>query len=213
MAQTMQNLNKTPNTPPSIYKGITAEDRAKLYKQLLDKQNSGGGLAAQAAGGIGDAISNSFGKGGSHAAEDVRSMGEKNIENRVGAMDTQRQQKLQDMQASIAQQEADPNSVYSQGMRQFFKGQGINVPGGMSAGMLKGMLPDLAKIFGDKLTATTAAGQQGVEAGKVLTDQGLMSRMVGHWLGNSGEDYLEKRIGSNGPTPPASNTAGWSVKR
>ncbi len=216
MGQMMQKLQQTPPTNPGIYQGISADDRAKLMQSLLNKQSSGGNLAAQAVGGLGDAISNSFGHGGQHAMQDVRDITSKNVENRIGVVDTQRQQKLQDLQANIAQQEADPNSAYSGGMRQFLSQlTGKPMPSGISASMIKTIFPDYAKIFDAKMQSTTAAGQQGIEAGKALTDEGFFSRIANAITGNKGADYLESRVGggSTSQTSAPVSTDGWSVKR
>lgn len=214
IGQMMQKLNQTPPTNPGIYQGISADDRAKLMQSLLAKQSGTGNLVAQGVGGIGDAIANSFGHGGQNSMGEARGIAEKNTEQRIGAVDTQRQQKLQDLQANIAQQEADPNSPYSSGMRQFLSQlTGKPMPSGMSAAMLKGIFPDYVKIFDAKMQSTTAQGQQGIEAGKALTDEGFFSRIANAISGNKGADYLESRVtgGSTSSVPPSA--AGWSVKR
>jgi len=218
LSQAAQSLQSMPSTNPSIYQGITADDRANLMKQLLAQKASGGNLAMSGIAGLGDAISNAFGKGGQHAQKDVRDAQSANVTNQIGVMDTQRQQKMQDMQVALAQQENDPKSAYSAGMRQFYSQlTGKQFPSGISAAMMKSAFPDYAKIFDAQMQSHTAAGQQGIEAGKELAGEGFWHQLVRKVLpdsvtqgGNEGENYLEKRIGAS----PSNNTAssgGWSV--
>jgi len=197
-AETMQE------TPGNIYQGITADDRARVYQNLLAQKSSPGNMVASGAAGLGDAITRSFGGGQNNNFQtNLRENQEKNVQNVVGGMDTQRQQKMQDLQANIAVQESDPKSPYSVGMRQFLSQlTGKQFPSGISASMMKSFFADYAKIFDAQLQAATAGGQQGIEAGKELAGQGLWQRMVNKILPaeNPGENYLEKRI-SGGGTP------------
>lgn len=168
MGQMMQNLNQAPPTDPSIYRGVSADQRAALMNSLLSKQSSAGGLLAQGAAGIGDAISNSFGHGGQHAMDDVQKTFQQNATNRTGAMDTQRQQKLQDMQANQEQQLNDPDSELTKSMQQTFKSAGINVPSGMPGSILMKISPDLGSLalkqatlgVQNKMADATIANQQ-----------------------------------------------------
>ncbi len=207
LAQAAQNAQNMPPTDYSLYKGISADDRANLYKQLLAQKASPGGLAASGVAGLGDAISNAFGKGGQHAQQDVRQAQQQNVGNVIGGMDTQRQQKLQDIQGSIALQEADPNSPYSKGMRQFLNSQGMKVPSGMSAGMLKQTLPDVTKIFDTHIVAATQAGAQGLEAGKTLMGESLWQDLKASMglAPEKAESYLESRIPGGAPQ----SSGGW----
>jgi hypothetical protein len=213
LTQAAQTAQNHPATNYDFYKNMSAEDRNALYQKLTQQQygtqaNIGRGVA-----GLGDAISNSFGRGGAHAMQDINTNLQGQKEGQIGAMDTERQQKLQDVQARMTMMESDPNSAYSQGMRQFFTSNGIKVPSGMSAGMLKGLLPDMAKIFESRTQAATAAGAQGVEAGKALMGETLWDKVkeeLGLTGTQTGEQYLESRIGGAKPTQ---NTGGWKVVR
>lgn len=219
LSQTMKTLQQTPPTNPSIYQGITAADRAKLMQQLIAQKSSPGNLVAQGAAGLGDAIANSFGKGGANAAGDVKQMQQENMEQRLGAVDTERAQRMQDLQASIAQQEADPRSPYSSGMRDFLSQlTGKPMPSGMSAAMLKTIFPDYVKIFDAKLQATTASGEQKIQAAKELSGEGLWHTLVNAIKSktgteNEGEEYLASRLKGPGTNSGPASTGGWSVKR
>lgn len=147
LSDVARNLNTIPDTNYSFYGDVGADQRAQLYKQLLDKQNSGGNLLAQAAGGIGDAISNSFGGQHNKFQDEAAGIAAKNTENRIGAMDTQRAQKLQDLQGNQEMVMNDPNHPIAKSMQQTLKAAGLNVPSGMPASvMLKvaGPLGDFA---------------------------------------------------------------------
>jgi hypothetical protein len=208
-------LNQTPPTDYNFYKDISAEDRAKLYQQMTQNQKSVPNMLASAAGGIGDAIARSYGGQNTNYQQGIMANQEAQKQGALGAMDTQRQQRMQDVQAKMAMQESDPKSPYSQGLRQFL-GQitGKAVPSGMSAGMIKGLFPDYVKVFEAKTQAATAAGAQGVDAGKALMGETLWDKFkesIGLAGPATGEAYLEKRIG--GTSTPASNTAGWAIKK
>jgi hypothetical protein len=147
LSDTASALNKTPSTNYDFYGDVGSDKRAALYKQLLDQQRSPGNLAAQAVGGIGDAISNSFGGQHNNFQNEARDIAAKNTENRIGSVDTQRTQKMQDMNANIEMQMNDPNSRIAKSMQSTLKSAGLNVPGGMPPSvMLKvaGPLGELA---------------------------------------------------------------------
>lgn len=146
LSATTSALNKTPDTNYDFYKDIGSDQRANLYKQLLDKQTSGGNMLAQAAGGIGDAISNSFGGQHNNFQNETQNIAAKNTENRVGAMDTQRAQRLQDMQGSQEAMMNDPNHPFAKGMQAILRSKGVNVPSGMSANILLKALGPLGEL-------------------------------------------------------------------
>lgn len=214
LSQAANHIQNTASTSPDIYAGIGAPDRAALAQQLLAQKASPGNMLASGAGGLGDAITSAFGKSPTNFQNNIRNAQSQNAQQRLGIMDTERQQKMQDIQAKMAVQESDPNSPFSQGMRQFLQAQGMNVPSGMSAAMLKNTLPDVSKIFESKMLAMTQAGAQGVEAGKALMGETLWEQLKDSLgLGGKapeGESYLEKRIGG---ASSAANTGGWKVVR
>lgn len=150
MSDVMTAINQAPSTDPSIYQGMTAEDRAALQQQLMAKQNSGAGLVAQGVAGLGDAISNSFGGKNTSFQKDMMANNELQQKKQVDAMDTERTQKAQDYQMAIAQQENDPNSSLSQQGRALFQQMGIPVPSGMGFTQLKALSPQVADLVKGK---------------------------------------------------------------
>lgn len=147
LSQATQTAQNSPSTNYDFYKNLSADDRMKLYQQLTQQQHSGGNLAASALGGLGDAISNSFGKGGANSQKDIMDRAEKAKEGQLNAFDTERGQKLQDTQANTEMSMNDPNSAMAQSMRKTLQSAGLQVPSGMSANvMLKvaGPLGELA---------------------------------------------------------------------
>jgi hypothetical protein len=207
--QASQAAQGMPATPADIYQGISAGDRAALMQKLLAAKAQPGNLAAQGVGGLADAITSGFGKSPTNFQQQIRGTQAQNVQNQIGVVDTQRQQVLQDIQAKIAVQESDPTSPYSQGMRQFLQAQGMKVPSGMSASMLKQTLPDVTKIFDTKMVAATAAGAQGIDAAK-----GLLGETFADWLKETmgmggveaGEQALENRVAGTTNTTPAQRT-------
>lgn len=209
ISQATQTAQTLPPTNPGIYQGITADRRAALMQQLLAQKNGAGGLAAKGVAGLGDAISNAFGKGGQNAMGNIENMQNQNIANRVGVVDTQRQQRMQDLQANLAQQENDPSSQYSQGMRQFYSQlTGKTFPSGISASMMKSAFPDYAKIFDSQLTAATATRGQVLGAQEKLAAKSPWQRLVDNIMGNPAEETLAKETGVTSQTP---DNGGWSV--
>jgi len=198
LGQLASQLNSTPPTNYDFYKNLSAQDRMALAQKLLAQQNSGGMLAAKGAAGLGDAISNSFGKGGSNALGNIQQMNKDQTAAQLESVDTGRTQKMQDLQASVAMQENDPQSPYSSGMRQFVTSvTGKQVPSGVSAAMLRSAFGDIAKIFDSQMVAATAAAGQGVEAGKELAGQGFFQRILNSMSPNAGNAALTKAAGGN----------------
>jgi hypothetical protein len=211
LSQAAGAAQSLPPTNPSIYQGITADQRASLMNQLLAQKASPGGLAASGVAGLGDAISNAFGKGGQNAQGAVRQAQAQNVEQRIGTVDTQRAQRMQDLQANLAQQENDPSSAYSNGMRQFYSQlTGKTFPSGISASMMKSAFPDYAKIFDSQLQAATQQGAQKVEAGKAVAGQSVWQRLLNSITGNPAEESLTNTA-TGGQSTPSGNSNGWSV--
>jgi hypothetical protein len=214
LSQVAQNVRNMPPTSPSIYQGISADDRANLMKQLLAQKASPGNLAASGVAGLGDAISNAFGRGGQHAQQDVRNAQNQNISNQIGVMDTQRQQKMQDLQVQIAQQKQDPNSPVSNGYRHMYQMiYGKVPPSGLSAAMMEGFAPEITKAFEANTQKAIAGGAQSVEAGKALygeTFADWIKEKMGFGGVSQGEEALAKATGVSAPA----STNGWGpVKR
>jgi hypothetical protein len=207
-SQTAQNI---PPTDPSIYQGISADDRAALMQKLLAQKSSPGMMAASGVAGLGDAITSAFGKSPTNAQGNLRQAQQQNVANQAGVIDTQRAQRMQDMQANLAQQENDPSSPYSAGMRQFYSQlTGKTFPSGISASMMKSAFPDYAKIFDSQLTAATTQRGQTLGAQEKLATKTPWQRLSDKIFGNPAE---EKLAGETGINTPAADNGGWSVKR
>jgi hypothetical protein len=142
----MQTLHKTPDTNYDFYKNMSAEDRAALLQKLTQQQHSGGNLLASGAAGLGDAIARSFGHQHTDYQKSVEEGAQKAKDEAVAGLDTQRTQKLQDVQANQQAELDDPNSRFSQVMRQTFKSAGINVPSGMPGSIMMKIAPDLGNF-------------------------------------------------------------------
>lgn len=174
LSQTMQNLNKTPDTNYDFYKDIGADDRMKLYQTLSQQQRGPQALIAQGLGGLGDAISNSFGGKSNTFQKDVMATQEAKKQGALGAMDTQRQQKLQDMQANTAAQANDPNSPLSKAVRDLAeKAMGKKMPSMMPASMLEKLIPGIGELAMKQLATMemsqfhkASVGEQAAERGR-----------------------------------------------
>lgn len=220
ISQVHQAAQSTPPTAPGIYQGITANDRAALMQQLIAQKSAPGMLAAKGAAGLGDAITSAFGKAPTNALGNMRQNEQQNMEQRIGVMDTQRQQRTQDLQANMLQQENDPKSPYSNGMRQFVGSfLGKTVPSGVSAAMLKSSFSDIAKIFDAQMQAHSQHEQHKVEAGKALQDETFWHKIGREILPdsvseNTGENTLEN-IATEGKVsaPAGASMSGWGNVR
>lgn len=188
MGQMLQNVQQIPATNPAIYQGVNADQRAALYKQLLDQQKSTPNLAAQAVGGLGDAISNSFGGQHNTFQNDAANIAAKNTENRIGGMDTQRAQRAQDFGANQEMMMSDPSSNLSKGMQAIMKSQGINVPSGMNAKVMLQALGPLGELaykqamMGMQSTKNNAdianqRSERKLEAGKALESRPIVQKL------------------------------------
>lgn len=164
LSATTAALDQTPDTNYDFYGNVGADQRKALYDQLLQKQTSTGNMVAQAAGGIGDAISNSFGGQHNKFQDETRGIAEQNTAARIGAVDTQRQQKLQDMQGNQEMIMNDPKHPIAAAMRSTLKGFGVNVPSGMPAGIMLKVAGPMGELA---LKQATVAIQQGQAAESV----------------------------------------------
>lgn len=174
IAQASQSAQAMPPTNPSIYQGISADDRNALMQKLIAQKTSPGMMAASGAAGLGDAITSAFGKTPTNAQGNLRTAQQQNIEQRTGAMDTQRTQRTQDMQAQQEQQLNDPNSPMSQAMRETFISAGVKVPSQMPGNVMMKIAPDLGNLaFKQASLAETHLGHtiasQDFEAGLAQT--------------------------------------------
>lgn len=185
-------LNKTPDTNYDFYKDIGSKDRANLYKRLSDQQKGAGALIPQALGGIGDAISNSFGGQHNTYLKDVQGIQEKRKEGALGAFDTQRIQKQQDMQANQDAQLNDPDSPMSSSLRDSAKAVGMNVGSRMPGNIvikLMGPMGDFAlkkatiEMTGEHNKATEANAQ----AERVLQGEQLAASTANQQAGRQQE--------------------------
>jgi len=218
VVQASQTAQTMPPTNPSIYQGITAEDRANLMQKLIAQKSSPGMLAASGAAGLGDAITSAFGKAPTYAQRNLRAAQEQNMEQRTGAMDTQRQQKMQDLQANIMEQENDPNSAYSNGARTFASSMtGKKFPSGVTAAQIKSLFPDIVKIMDSQLTAATAKYKTTEEAQQAGANQGFwhnLGQKISAKMGGTGAQF-EQALGQTAGVKPiaGASSSGWGNVR
>lgn len=161
----LKNLSSTPPTDYNFYKNISSEDRQKLYDQLNQQRGSLPNMAASALGGIGDAIARSYGGQNTDFQKNVQAGVDKNISDRLAAFDTQRAQKLQDIQAPQEAMMQDPNSPLSQSLRETAKAAGLQVPSGMSASLLVKVIPGFGDLA-NKQTQLMIQRQQAAETNR-----------------------------------------------
>lgn len=161
LGQVMTNLNATPATNYDFYKDISSEDRNKLYQQLQQQKQGGGQAAISGLAGLGDAISNSYGGQKTNFQQNVGNMANQNMEGRLGAFDTQRTQRMQDLQGNQEAMMNDPNSPLSQSLRDAAQKSGMKVGSLMPASVLMKLIP----AFGDLgIKQTQMAIQSGAAA-------------------------------------------------
>lgn len=208
-------LSKTPDTNPNIYQGMTADDRLALQKQLMSKMSSGGNLIAQGLGGIGDAVSNSFGGKNTNFQQNIMKNNQQQMENSLNAVDTARAQRLQDVQGNQQAQLSDPNSAMSQSMRKTLQSAGLKVPSGMSGDiMLKvaGPLGELAMkqatlgLQQQQVNNTTANqnSERVLQAIKDKQDMGITGALKDKLLnGGAASKALDAEISEGNNSQPA----------
>jgi hypothetical protein len=167
LSDTTSAVNNAPDTNYGFYGDVSADKRAALYKSLLDQQRSPGNLIAQGIGGLGDAFSALGGKS-TDFQNQVAGVAAKNTENRIGAMDTQRGQKMQDMQANQEGQLNDPRSPLSSSMRSLFQANGMQVGSNMPGSLLLKISPDLGNFA---LKSATLGVQNKVAEGNIANQQ------------------------------------------
>jgi hypothetical protein len=209
-----EKMNQTPPTDYNFYKDISSEDRAKLYQQLTQQQKSPGSMIASGLGGLGDAIARSYGGQNTNYQKDIMANQQAQKEGALGALDTQRQQKMQDLQGQMAMQKADPKSPVSQGYRQIFKQITGKQPGSnMSAAMIEATFPEYAKIIDAQLTAGASRMGHEVEAAKNIEGGGMFQGLKNMF--NPAEKQAQTRLGElAGVKPQAGQSqAGWGMKR
>lgn len=174
-------LNNAQNTPPTdynLYKDISADDRAALYKQLAQQQNSPASLVTQGIGGLGDAISRSFGHQNTNYQQGIMDTEKAGAASNLGAVDTQRAQRLQDIQGSTEMASNDPNSPLSKSMQKTFKSAGINVPSGMPASMMMKIAPALGELAIKQATLNNTVNND--VQGRNIQKQGLAEKEMEH---------------------------------
>src|ERR1019366_5792401 len=135
LGDTSGAINGAPDTNYDFYGNTGSDQRAALYKQLLDQQRSPGNLIAQGIGGIGDAFSALGGKS-TDFQDKARGISTENTANRIGQMDTQRTQKLQDLQGNQEAQLADSKSPMSRSLIASARSMGMNVGSNMPGNMI-----------------------------------------------------------------------------
>jgi hypothetical protein len=201
LSDTASALNKTPDTNYDFYGNVGADKRAALYKQLLDQQRSPGNLIAQGLGGVGDALSALGGKSTDFQGQ-ARDIAAKNTENRIGAVDTQRQQKTQDMNANIEMQMNDPNSRIAKSMQATLKSAGLNVPGGMPPSVMLKVAGPLGELAMKQATIAEMSQYHKAEIGQKQNE--LATREDIFKSEHPILNYLNP-VGGESPSSPVSN--------
>jgi len=159
LSDTTAALNSTPDTNYDFYGQLGPDQRQALFRQLQDQKKSAPSLIASGLGGLGDAIANSFGNQHAHAQDDVIANQNQRQNAELGAFDTQREQKLQGMQASQDQMMNDPNHPIAKAMQQTLRSAGLNVPSGMPAGVMLKVAGPLGELAMKQATQTIQQGQ------------------------------------------------------
>lgn len=174
MDDVMTSLNQTPPTNYDFYKDISSDDRAKLYQQLLQKQHTGAGnVVASGLAGLGDAISNSFGGQHNTYQKNVMDNAAANTNAQIGAMDTQRTQKLQDLQGNQEAMLSDPNSPISMSLREAANSMGLKVASGMPASVLIKVVPGFGDLANKQSMMSIQKGQADEAARHNRVSEGL----------------------------------------
>ncbi len=208
-------LHSLPQTPPSIYQGMTAQDRAAMMQKLLAQKTSPGMMASKGLAGLGDAITSAFGKSPTTALKDVTENQNKNIEQKIGVMDTERQQKLQDLEANQSQALNDPNSSLSQSMRKTLKSAGMNVPSGMSGAIMLKIAGPLGELAMKQATlAETGAYHKGELAQNAANretkeEEYRSEHPILNWLNPVGEGTPKTPVSN--PNAPGHSMPGHGV--
>lgn len=173
IGELMGKMNSTPPTDYNFYKDVSAMDRKKLYEQLTQRQNGAGSMIASGFAGLGDAISNSYGGKNTTFQKDVMADAAADKADQLGAMDTERSQRMADMQGNQAAQENDPNSPLSVSMREIAKSQGVPVPSGMNASVMMKVLGPLGELAMKQanLGIQKGAADESARHNKVAEDQ------------------------------------------
>jgi hypothetical protein len=142
----LKTAQSTPATNYDFYKDMSAEDRMNLYKQLQQQGTSTGSMVAQGLGGLGDAIARSFGGQQTNYQQGIMNQMQLAKQNALGAMDTERAQKLQDLQAQLMAEGNDPNSDLSKSARDMMKAAGLPVADNMSYAVAEKFAPEIANL-------------------------------------------------------------------
>lgn len=203
LSDTASSLSKTPDTNYDFYGDVGADKRKALYDQLLNQQRSPGNLVAQGLGGIGSAIANSFGGQHTDYQGAVRNIGEKNTANRIGAFDTQREQKLQDMQGKVMGMRNDPNSPLNTSARQMAEqALGKKIPSGMTVDVLEKLVPGIGEMAMKQLGIAEMAQYHKGELGQQKAALGQKEDIY-----KSEHPILNflNPVGEGSPTSPVSN--------
>jgi hypothetical protein len=171
-------------------------------QKLIAQKNSPGMLIAKGAAGLGDAITSAFGKSPTQNLQGLRDTENKNIEQRIGVMDTERQQKLQDLEAQQSQSLNDPNSTLSQGMRKILNSAGLKVPSGMSGAIMLKVAGPLGELAMKQATLAETAEYHRGELGSQAATRNLKEEEY-----KSEHPFLNwlNPVGNENPATPVSN--------
>lgn len=165
------SLNQTPDTNYDFYKELDADQRKALYDQISQRQRGPGAMISQGLAGVGDAISNSYGGQKNTFQKDVMANQKAQGDAELGAFDTQRSQRMGDASANTEMANNDPKSPLSKSMQEILRSKGIQVPSGMSAGMLIKIMGPLGDMAAKEASQILAGAQL-----KETKDQNAFSR-------------------------------------
>lgn len=206
MSSVLQTASQSPSTNYSDVPDLSAEKRLALAKSILAKQQSGGNAAITGLAGLGDAIARSYGHDKeANATGNVQKIEEGQNQKALEAVDTGREQKLQDFQKHVAMSKEDPTSNISHAMRGYLKGLGINVPSGMNASMMEKIMGPMGELASKQATMAELHSFHGEQIGEKQQEinAGKQKTKIEHPIGTMlfGDD-------ENKPS-----SGGWKVVR
>lgn len=192
LSDVMTTINKTPPTDYSFFKNMSAEERAKVAQMIQQKQHSGGNLIASGLGGLGDAISNSFGGKNTSFQKDIEAGAQKSADQELTNYDAQRTMKMQDFDADEKMRMQDPNHPRAVAMREFMKSQGINAPSGMNVDMMMKVLGPMGEIALKQ--ATLAENQRHNQEMEGLQDRTIKNTDEARKIASAEKEADNKRM-------------------
>jgi hypothetical protein len=169
-------------------------------------------LIAQGVGGIGDAFSAAGGKS-SNFQDQAAGIASKNTENRIGAMDTQRGQKLQDLQGNQEAQLADPKSPLSRHIIASARAAGMNVGSLMPGNMVLKMMDSMGKFALEKATIAQTGEHYKAEEANYGAQRDLEGKKINATVANENAGRTQaaaRTLSEQGPVQRITNMFPWT---